>query len=256
MPDSSNPINVFLGVVFIFFGIIILPIGLTGVFSDTGEIKYVFYMLSFASLLLIYGGIQTLLKQKKNLAAKNADLKMFNELKKGKDLKGKQTGSGNIVLGKWTFGSSEYKTVAVKEIKESKTEAFKMAGIVLVLGTLILPNVRPVSYLLAFVISAVMAGIVFVIKLSMGRASWRSGNKESGDVIITNNSIFLNGQYHFLNNDQFTLESVKFNEDNKLLIFEVSWFTRTGRIYDDIRVPFPESALDEARRVYYHFQRP
>lgn len=102
-----------------------------------------------------------------------------------------------------------------------------------------------------------MGGIFAFISLAawlatQSRASARQ-KQRSGEVIIADNCLTLNSEFHIWTGFGTRLESVNYYEMDKILEFTYSYIVRGGRQFQELRVPVPEKEEGQLQKVLQHF---
>jgi len=200
-------------------------------------------MLSLSGLFLLGGGISNLKTAKREKKRADEQLAAF---------KAKPAAATKLpveVLTSWIYSVSDWKEFVKWERKERKQGTIIEVSLVVVLGTLALRGMQ--GWILALIISSVIAILYGLLKYFLKTSSIRSDEKGMPEVIITNENVYINGRIHPFYADNLWLGKVDIREEGQLNIFEITycWNTRKGESFEEIRVPIPKGKLKEAISV-------
>jgi hypothetical protein len=168
----------------------------------------------------------------------------------------KPTGKNEIkVLARWNYSGAEWNRFLNSEKKERKTNSTLEAIGIVVLGVIILRNVRDASWELAIGVSGFIGVVYWLGKyfLSMGSI----GKALNNEVIVTNRSVIINNKVNTFNDGQYWLKDVTLKEetDPAVIEFIYEWQSRNPNIpaHDEIRIPVPKNKIGEAKELLKQF---
>lgn len=256
------------GAIVLVLGIIILPIGI-GASLSKGDSVATSLGIAFlvSSLLLIYGGITTIVKTKK-------EMKHTDELQKRVSEKMNRSNSNDIainsknsdanismeeekllnleseILANWSFTKSEWFEFISWEKKERRLNTFFESFWILLLGAVFIIVFRGASFLIATSISLSIGIIYWVLKVQFTSQPFKI-IKEENRVVITNVAVIINDAYQSFRNGDYWLGKIKILKEGNLNVLEIQyhWNTRRGSTYDEIRIPIPVGKTEEAELV-------
>jgi len=78
-------------------------------------------------------------------------------------------------------------------------------------------------------------------------------NRRSGEVVIANNCLTLNGELRIWNGLGSKFESVNYYEMDKILEFTYSYMVGRSRQFKELRIPVPEKEAEQLQKVLQHF---
>jgi len=153
------------------------------------------------------------------------------------------------ILARWHYSNEEWNRFLKWERSKRKTSSTIQALLIIVLGSLLLRNLRDTSWTIAIAISGGLAIIYWLGKyfISMNAI----GKRATNEVIITNRSVIINGKVNSFKDGLYWLKKVELIEENEIQViqFEYGWNTRKGPGSEEIRVPVPFLKLDEAKEI-------
>lgn len=162
---------------------------------------------------------------------------------------GNKTVSDVTILARWQYSKEEWKRFLQWERSRRKTSSTIEAVLIIVLGSLLLRNLRDTSWTLALAISGAMAILYWLGKYFISMNS--IGKRTFNEVVLTNRSIIINGKVNSFNDGLYWLKKVELLEENNIYVLEFvyAWNTRKGPGSEEIRVPVPHHKLNEAREL-------
>lgn len=236
-------------------GLFMLPVAITMLVDFPSYIGILGATLLTGSLLLMYGGIQMLLKHKKN---KQQALEEMLEMKHLA-----QSAEGDIAtdatincLAKWHYRKEDWNKFIRWEKKERFSNIMAELFWIILLGTLLLKWARSAEWAMALIVSGSIGIIYGGLKYWFTTQAY--GKTENDAVVmITDNSVYINGVVNPFQNERYALKSVELKSNALLTVLEISygWKTRRGSTFDEIRIPVPQGKEEEAMNVVQLIQK-
>ncbi len=93
---------------------------------------------------------------------------------------------------------------------------------------------------------------IFAWLATVSRSKSRLKQNE-GEVIIADNCLTLNNEFHAWKGMGNILESVNYYEADRILEFTYSFVSRYGRQFQEVRVPVPSTEEEKLQKVLMHF---
>jgi hypothetical protein len=166
--------------------------------------------------------------------------------------------SSKNLLAHWKYDPVEWQDYAEKEYvraKKDKWNLFKLVAIIsAVVGIGFAIFVPDSGWIVLCALGGVLLLIVFVI-ITTTRYDYMINRKYVGEAYITADGIYLNRQLHMFRGWGAKLDSIGYDEKDKLLSFVYSVPSRTGRNDYNLRVPVPLGKEKEAAQVLESFQK-
>lgn len=260
--------SVISGIIVLILGIIMLPIAIGLSLSKGDSVATSLGIVFLVScILLIYGGIATIIKSKKELKHSNELQKRVNEKLATTNLNYNTISENKIdfnssieeesvmkfeseILANWTFNKSEWLQFITWEKKERRLNTFFESFWILLLGAICIIIFRGASFLIAASISLSIGIIYWIIKIKFTSKPFKN-IREENKIVITNVAVIINDSYQPFRNEDYWLGQIKIFEKENLNILEIQyhWNTRKGSTYDEIRVPIPYNKKAEAELV-------
>lgn len=260
--------SVISGIVVLILGIIMLPIAIGLSLSKGDSVATSLGIVFLVScILLIYGGIATIIKSKKELKHSNELQKRVNEKLATTNLNYNTISENKIdfnssieeesvikfeseILANWTFNKSEWLQFITWEKKERRFNTFFESVWILLLGAVFIIVFRNASFLIATSISLSIGITYWIIKIQFTSKPFKN-IREENKIVITNAAVIINDSYQPFRNEDYWLGQIKIFEKENLNILEIQyhWNTRKGSTYDEIRVPIPYNKKAEAELV-------
>lgn len=260
--------SVISGIIVLILGIIMLPIAIGLSLSKGDSVATLLSIVFLVScILLIYGGIATIIKSKKELKHSNELQKRVNEKLATTNLNYNTISENKIdfnssieeesvmkfeseILANWTFNKSEWLQFITWEKKERRLNTFFESFWILLLGAVFIIVFRGASFLIATSISLSIGIIYWIIKIQFTSKPFKN-IREENKIVITNVAVIINDSYQPFRNEDCWLGQIKIFEKENLNILEIQyhWNTRKGSTYDEIRVPIPYNKKAEAELV-------
>ena len=261
MPSSSNPFNLVSAGLLIFCGVLTGPLGLVGLFAETGTMRAVFGALAVCGAVLIGGGIQAICAWQRAVKEESAHRAALTGAPQAQAPAAPPTPAAGqaadpAVLARWSYTPQEWQAYAAEEYRFRVGEAVWFAVGIMLLGTLVLQLRRPATLALALLISAAFGALFGLIRLLVARTTHAAQTATpTGEVVISPRAILLNGRYHVLEDGRFHFGGVRYldEETPPVLEFTVRWNTRSGVADEQVYVPVPRGREEEARALVESF---
>ena len=257
MIDEKQSISFgyFQGSIAIVMGVIIVPIGISGLFSMKFDyFSLVFILLSLSGLLLITGGIQAFISARKKEAFEKELKGLESSNQYITNAENVKTSTGSEIIGSWDIDENTWQQFIKNEKKyRNQDNAYLLVGFIL-LGTITLVLNRNSSWTTALITCFFAGMFIVLIRRSMGLKKIQSIRRKK-QVLITERFVRLNEFTFILFSEDRMTSSVKFKESEipKILEFKIHWKTRNGSTYDELRVPVPPSMEELAKKISYNF---
>ncbi len=237
-------------IAFIFF---CFGIGLLFAFPDLLALVGV-VVLAFSGVF-IYSGVKNLKDAKlmdrdATLQIRKATAVLEVSANGGKNLANpNQSPSDIAVMAHWQYSNEEWTRFMKWERSRRKTSSTVEAFLIIILGSLVLRSLRDASWPEAIAISGAFTVIYWTGKYYISMNS--IGKRKSNEVILTSRSVIINGKVNSFSDGLYWLNKVELIEekDISVLQFEYGWNTRKGPSSEEIRVPVPNSKIEEAREL-------
>lgn len=220
----------------------VLGVGMLTGYPD--DIWWVGLLLLLCSLLVGYGSITSYRSSKKEKQISDEQMQTIQQ-----KIKQVENADGKFeVLTTWAYSQTEWKAFMKWEKRERSSGTLMEAVILVALGTLAIHFLKDADWITAFTISIVMGIIYGVIKYMITMSSIKLDENKMPEVIITNQSVIVNGHMNrfYGNNVWLGKVSIKEVKAFNILEFTYCWSTRSGETFDEIRVPIPKGNLKEA----------
>ena len=165
-------------------------------------------------------------------------------------LQNQQHQEGLLIV--WEYTDAVWQAFARWEQKERKTNTLIEAFVLVALGTIMIILSRGANWVIASVISAIIATIYYRLKVWLTLRYITQPDQEKGyRVKISVDGVFVNGRYHALQNQQRWRGKLILNEtvEPAVLEFTFHWHTRRGDTFDEVRIPVPDAAIEQARSL-------
>lgn len=174
--------------------------------------------------------------------------------------------NGKHLIAHWNFDPEQWRMFAEKEYHEEKNEKRLMLAVIAV----IILSVGAVFWLImrdkaAGIVFLVLLGIIVLLAFVAVIVPWltyRRNRKQSGDIYIGTNCLYLNGAVHTWSFAGARLENVNLlSKPFPMINITYTYWTSTGRYFffyrqaATLRVPIPEGKLDDARRVVEQLEK-
>jgi hypothetical protein len=220
----------------------ILGIGMLTGYPD--EIWWAGLLLLLCSVLVGYGSVNSYRSSKKEKKISDEQMQTIQQkIRQVDNAKGKLE-----VLTIWAYSQAEWKAFMKWEKAERSSGTLMEAAILVGLGTLAIYFFKGADWITAFTISIVMGIIYGGIKYIITMSSIKLDENKMPEVIITNQSVIVNGHMNRFYGNNLWLGKVSIKEVKafNILEFTYCWSTRSGETYDELRVPIPKGNLKEA----------
>jgi hypothetical protein len=167
------------------------------------------------------------------------------------------------VLARWTLAPDEWAAYAARELRLEKRHALELGAAFLVFATLG-SKFWGAGWLLALAIGAAVGALVGGLAWWTAHADYRAdASVPAGEVVLTRESVMINGREHVLNDERVWLAGVRYLEDESppVLRLTLRQWTRRGPSRDEVmvddylRVPVPRGREDEARLLAGELRR-
>jgi hypothetical protein len=220
----------------------ILGIGMTASYPD--KIWWAGLLLILCGILVGYGCISGYRSARKEKQISDEQMSIIMQHGKVTD----QNENKFEVLTTWAYSISEWKEFMKWEKKERSSGTSMETAIIVGLGTLAIHFLKGEDWITAFAISIVMGLIYGVVKYIITMSSIKLDENKLPEVIITNQSVIVNGRMNRFYGNNLWLGKVEIKETKAFNILEITycWSTRRGETFDEIRVPIPKGSLKEA----------
>jgi hypothetical protein len=221
---------------------LILGIGMAASYPD--EIWWAGLLLTLCGILVGYGSISSYRSSKKERKISDEQMSIIKRRARTSE----QGESKFEVLTTWAYSISEWKAFMKWEQKERSSGTLMEAAILVGLGTLAIHFLKGEDWITAFTISIVVGLIYGIVKYIITMSSIKLDEKKLPEVIITNQSVIVNGHMNRFYGNNLWLGKVDIKETKAFNILEITycWYTRRGETFDEIRIPIPKGSLKEA----------
>jgi len=225
------------------FIFITLGIGMVASYPD--EIWWVGVVLLLCAIVVGYSSISNYRSSKKEKQISDEQMQTIKQ-------KIKPVETSDIikleVLATWAYSQTEWKAFMKWEKGERSSGTIMETAALVALGTLAIRFLRNSDWITAFVISIVIGIIYGIVKYMITMSSIKLDETKMPEVIITNQSVIVNGHMNRFYGNNLWLGKVSIKEEKAFNILEFSycWNTRRGESFDEIQVPIPKGSLKEA----------
>lgn len=265
---TNNSLNRVFGVVFIFFGAIILIFGISLVLSkEKSSVEYGL-MIAFLSggILMIRGGVQSIITS--NEKDKAVDSYEFQVIKKLNDFnsdlnshsENKVDAPGQTetdvytpdIIARWEYTNEEWKHMNQEERRRRIKEGVWFSLLIGVLGGWLLTG-RGETFLFGFLFSLAVGVLISLLKVFISNNQFSV--KRNNTVLITTNALIINGTFKVINDEFIKLkqiELIKLGAD-EFIEFSIIWPTRKGVMDDQLRIFVPPNYKNEAEKVLNYY---
>lgn len=156
------------------------------------------------------------------------------------------------IIARWEYAPEEWMKFTEYNFAEDKKIRRGMFKVVTIIAIVI--GVILTLMMQSIIIAYVMIGIIIIVSIPafLGPVVKHNRNlKNKGIVLISENSVFLNGEFFSWNMSGAMLDSVEkvFENDVFCLLVKYNYPTRTGIQTDEIRIPVPKGKENEADTV-------
>lgn len=239
------------GIIVLFCGILILPVAIGAATALPSFIGIVGLILIVSSSLMIYGGISTLRKTRKEEAYAQ---KFLTEMQLTAATSSNQSKNNTttdkpkpVILAHWFFSKEEWNTFFEEERKDIKLNSWILGILLSLLGGVVLAFSREASWALALSISSVVGAIIGFLNFKLKTQTITATNLQTVEVIIGSDTVVLAGKLIVLHDDNKWLVKVSKNEELSMPILEFTycWNTRKGVSKDTFRIPIKSDKLNE-----------
>lgn len=257
MIDEKQSISFgyFQGTIAILMGVIIVPIGISGLFSQKFDyFSLVFILLSLSGLLLITGGIQSFISARKKEAFEKELTMLESSNQSSTNAENVKTTAGSEIIGRWEIDETTWQQFIKNEKKYRNQDNFYLLIGFIILGTITLVLNRNSSWTTALITCLFVGMFIVLIRRSMGLKKIQS-TRPKKQVLITERFVRLNEFTFILFSENRRTSSIKFIESEipKILEFKIHWKTRNGSTYDELRVPVPPGKEEAAKKICFNF---
>jgi hypothetical protein len=221
---------------------LILGVGMLAGYPD--EIWWAGLLLLLCSVLVGYGSFTSYRSSRKEKQISDEQMQAIQRKIKQAD----NTNGKFEVLTTWAYSQAEWKAFMKWEQGERSSGTLMEVAIIIGLGTLAIHFLKGADWVTSFTISIVMGIIYGGIKYIITMSSIKLDENKMPEVIITNQSVIVNGHMNRFYGNNLWLGKVSIKEVKafNILEFTYCWSTRSGETYDEIRVPIPKGNLKEA----------
>ena len=234
-------------VAIIYWGLALLvsPIAIGGLLSFPNQAAAIGLVFLLISLFFLWAGFRqwSLSKQVLEEAAEIISLSKEASL-----VENKQPDHGLPIV--WEYSSAQWLQFTRWEQRERRTNTFIEAFVLVVLGSLMIVISRGANWIIALLVSIVIAAIYYWLKIWLTLRGIAQPDPENRyRVIIQANGVLVNGRYHALQNQQRWLGKLTLHEkvEPAILEFTFHWNTRRGETFDELRIPVPPEAIAQAK---------
>jgi predicted permease len=242
--DHKAQFNIVAGALVAFLGVLFTPIGMIGVYHEgLSGIGLVLLGLLLSALLMITGGVFMIIQGRN-------DINQAKEVK-AKIKAGKSPVSEESILGQWDIDEATWEAFAVNERKYRNSDNLWFFIAFVMLGTLVVMTQRSSVFIYAFTITVAIALIMVFVRRGAALNKLRISHGAHKFVIITHTEIILNGKRYPINDGYMHAEKAQLlpNENPAILEITLYWRTRGGNTFDELRIPVPAHALEQAGQL-------
>ncbi len=241
--NQSAGVGYATGALLIFAGMLTAPIGFIGFFSIGFQwMGLVMLVMGLSGSLLVYSGIRNI----------SASAKMERELraaeKKENSTVNKTENRYNNVpqLFHWEFDADAWKQFMTSEKKYRNSDSIYLIIAGILLGTYSLIRNRHADIKTAVLLSAILIVVIAFLRRQLTLRALSTGKKINA-VTITDRFVRVNDQFFSLSSENRMLSKVRLITDGHpfILEFTISWQTRSGPTFDELRIPVPEEQKED-----------
>lgn len=252
--------------IYFFLAIMILPVGIGLAMALPDKMGLLGLLLIFSSCLFVIAGVKqikynkkkqvinkfyqaALAESKQQPTAISKEIEVIDENKEEIVTKEQLIEAEanklfkNFVIAKYQISNSEWNLFYKSEGK-SRINSIIIEGLVLaLLGTILLRTTRNTSLPFSILFSIGFAIFYGLLKYFLTMKSISANNKQQHEIIVTQNSVIVNGKMNVFKDDSRWLNSIKLIKEKQPMVLEINfgWQTRGGVSNDDLRIPI----LDE-----------
>lgn len=252
--------------IYFFLAIMILPVGIGLAMALPDKMGLLGLLLIFSSCLFVIAGVKqikynkkkqvinkfyqaALAESKQQPTAISKEIEVIDENKEEIVTKEQLIEAEanklfkNFVIAKYQISNSEWNLFYKSEGK-SRINSIIIEGLVLaLLGTILLRTTRNTSLPFSILFSIGFAIFYGLLKYFLTMKSISANNKQQHEIIVTQNSVIVNGKMNVFRDDSRWLNSIKLIKEKQPMVLEINfgWQTRGGVSNDDLRIPI----LDE-----------
>lgn len=252
--------------IYFFLALMILPVGIGLAMSLPDKMGLLGLLIIFSSCLFVIAGVKqikynkkkqvinkfyqaALAESKQQPTAISKEIEVVNENKEEIVTKEQLIEAEanklfkNFVIAKYQISNSEWNLFYKSEGK-SRINSIIIEGLVLaLLGTILLRTTRNTSLPFSILFSIGFAIFYGLLKYFLTMKSISANNKQQHEIIVTQNSVIVNGKMNVFKDDSRWLNSIKLIKEKQPMVLEINfgWQTRGGVSNDDLRIPI----LDE-----------
>lgn len=175
--------------------------------------------------------------------------------------------NGKQLIAHWTFDPEQWRIFTEKEYRTEKNEKclilVVISGIILLVGGIFWLIMRDTAAGIVFLILLGVIAILAFVAFIVPWLTYRRNLKQTGDIYIGKNCLYLNGAIH-----TWSFAGARF-EDAKLVLkpsplihVTYTYWTSAGRSFyfyrqaATVRIPVPQGKLEEARAVVNQLRTP
>jgi len=252
--------------IYFFLALMILPVGIGLAMALPDKMGLLGLLLIFSSCLFVIAGVKqikynkkkqvinkfyqaALAKSKQQPTVISKEIEVVDETKEEIVTKEqlRETEANklfkNFVIAKYQISNSEWNLFYKSEGK-SRINSIIIEGLVLaLLGSILLRTTRNTSLPFSILFSVGFAIFYGLLKYFLTMKSISANNKQQHEIIVTQNSVIVNGKMNVFRDDSRWLNSIKLIKEKQPMVLEINfgWQTRGGVSNDDLRIPI----LDE-----------
>lgn len=156
-------------------------------------------------------------------------------------------------IAHWHYSKEEWSKYYQTEFKKQKTEKKNLfiliAVVVLVVGGIFTLTHRDAWKPLVIVFLGLLLVLGFFAFIVPRIKYYRNKNNSHPDVFIGLNGVFLGGEFHLWNYLTSKLKEVTVDESKMLINIKYFYSTNIGIESTNVRIPIPQSKLEEALSV-------
>ncbi|MBU1196624.1 MAG: hypothetical protein KKE62_10795 [Proteobacteria bacterium] len=168
--------------------------------------------------------------------------------------------NGKQLIAHWTFDPEQWRIFTEKEYSTEKNEKRLMlvviSGIILLVGGIFWLIMRDKAAGIVFLVLLGVIAIIAFVAVIVPWLTYRRNLKQTGDIYIGKNCLYLNGAIHTWSFAGARLEDAKLVlKPSPLINITYTYWTSAGRNFyfyrqaATVRVPVPEGKREEARAV-------
>lgn len=168
--------------------------------------------------------------------------------------------NGKQLLAHWTFDPEQWRMFTEKEYSTEKNEKRLMllvvSVIILIVGAIFWLIMRDKAAGIVFLVLLGVIAIIAFVAVIVPWLTYRRNLKQTGDIYIGKNCLYLNGAIHTWSFAGARLEDIKLIlKPSPMINVTYTYWTSTGRYFffyrqaATVRIPIPEGKLEEAENV-------